>query len=314
MVKMKKGATGSLIDRAGLLVLALSLLVGVRECRGETPFRITTYNVRFFGREPTNIERLAQVVAAAEPTVFALQELVDNRALHSLLSELARTGHRYEAVTAQCGGRSGLRVAFVYDTSRVGWEQTREYPGLEVTQDGSCTDGDRAALAGTFYRLNSRGMQQEKITLVTVHLAAFATDERVAQRRAQWKKVFAIVDHLKQEVGGSVMVLGDTNSTGWLTDTHGERSYIVEQASQHQLQVQTAGLLCSEYYMDESKVLVPSLLDHILAPQNLVNPASVRVHGYCAEQQCRALGQTTPPLEYRTVSDHCPVSVELRAR
>lgn len=302
----------SLFDRAGLAVVALSLFVGSRECRSSAPFRITTYNVRFFGREPTDIARLASVVAASEPTVFAVQELVDNRAMQSLLGELSRNGHRYQAVTAQCGGRSGLRVAFVYDTTRVQWDHSREYPGMDVERGGSCSDGDRAALAGTFYRLDSRGNRREKLTLLTIHLAAMATEDRVALRRVQWKRVYAIVEHLKREVGGSVVVLGDTNSTGWLDDAQGERTFILEQAAQHQMQVQTMGLLCSEYYQDPSKAYVPSMLDHIIAPAGLMNPATARVHGYCAAQQCRPLGQTTPPVEYQTVSDHCPVSVDLR--
>ncbi len=304
---------GRKLDRAGLVVMLLSGLLLARECRPETPFRVATYNVRFFGKEPTDIRRLAQVIAHAEPTVFALQELVDDRALQALLDELARSGRRYQAVTAQCGGRSGLRVAFVYDAARVRWEGAREFAGIDVQPGAACTEGDRAALAGTFYRMNTAVNEQSRITLLTIHLAAMATDERVALRRQQWKRVFAIVEHLRAELGGSVLVLGDTNSTGWLTNAHGERSFIIEQAQAHQLHVETGQLSCSEYYQNEQRIYVPSMLDHILVPVGLVRPGSVRVHGYCAEQRCRALGQTTPPVEYQTVSDHCPVSVDLGA-
>jgi endonuclease/exonuclease/phosphatase family metal-dependent hydrolase len=303
------------IDRGGALVLA-ALLVGVGAKRCGAPslppsavVRVATYNVRFFGKEPTDQERLRAVVSSVDPAVLALEELVVDSAAETLAESLSVGGRSYRVAAASCGGRSGLRVAFVYDASRVEWRETREFAAMEPDGNGACTAGDRAALAGTFTRRGDPTGQ--RTTLVAVHLAARSDPERVEQRRAQWRRLFSLVERLRREGHGRVLILGDANSTGWRDDAHGERTFIAREAEGAGLRVETAGLACSEYYRRDARGLEPSMLDHVLAPPGAVRPGTVRLHGYCAAYACQRLSSEQTPREYTTVSDHCPVSVDL---
>jgi endonuclease/exonuclease/phosphatase family metal-dependent hydrolase len=297
-----------------------AILAGValcaRRCTDPAPappatLRVATYNVRFFGRDPTDHERLRAVVSDVDPAVLALEELVRDESAQSLAASLSVRGRDYRLAAAQCGGRSGLRVAFLYDRSRVEWRGVREFAAMEPDGDGLCTEGDRAALAATFARKHAAPGEPDT-TLVALHLAARSEPERVEQRRRQWRRLFAIRDRLAREGHARVLFLGDTNSTGWRDDAQGERSFIETEAARAGMTVETGALACSEYYRTGDRRWDPSMLDHVLAPYGTVVPGSARLHGYCAQLSCEPWTGAAPPAEYTHVSDHCPVSVELR--
>lgn len=275
--------------------------------------RVATFNVRFLGRDPTDLERLRALVAEVDPAVLALQELVRDEPAREVARALSVGGRRYELAAAQCGGRSGLRVAFLYDRARVEWRGVREFAAMDPSEQGACTEGDRAALAGTFARRFAPS-DEAPTTLVALHLAARGEPARVEQRRQQWSRLFAIRDKLEREGAGRVLLLGDTNSTGWREDAHGERSSIEERARSAGMRVETASLACSEYWRTGDRTWDPSMLDHVLAPHGAVIDGSARLHGYCAQLQCERWSGDAPPPDYTRVSDHCPVSVDLRFR
>ncbi|MDP3275115.1 MAG: endonuclease/exonuclease/phosphatase family protein [Deltaproteobacteria bacterium] len=298
----------------GLFVGLTVMVLGTGRC-GETPsdpsansLTIATYNIRFFGDESKDLPALQAVVRAVDPAVLALQEVRDDEAPVALASALSDGTRRYRAVSARCGGRGNLHVAFVYDEARVECVGMREFPTMGPGGDGSCSESDRAALAGTFV---SRATQTRS-TLVSVHLAAMGTEERVAQRKSQWKRLFALVDHLRATDGGAVVLLGDTNSTGWSDNAHDERRFIEEGASRSGLEIATRALVCSEYWTPRVGHYEPSMLDHVLADPGAVDPASVSVRGYCAGFGCQRVESAVPPREYQHVSDHCPVVARLR--
>ena len=273
------------------------------------PLRVGTYNIRFLGQDPTDLDRLRGVIASVDPAVLALQEVIRDEPARTVARMLSVDGRSYRVATAQCGGRSGLRVAFLYDEARVAWRATREFPAMEAEGEGVCTTGDRAALAGTFV---ARGVGE--VTMVSMHLEARSEPERVERRKAQWRRMFAIRERLVREGHSTVILLGDTNSTGWRDDAHGERSFIEAEAQRAGARVETEGLACSEYFRTGERTWEPSMLDHVVASPGVVRPGSLRLHGYCAELACRRWVASEPPDEYVTVSDHCPVSVELAER
>ena len=72
----------------------------------------------------------------------------------------------------------------------------------------------------------------------------------------------------------------------------------------------TADLPCTEYWRPRPERYEPSILDHIVIGTGNGTPA--RVRGMCAELACQAVedpSQMHP--DFREVSDHCPVSVDL---
>lgn len=283
--------------------------------RGAAPapaeLRVATYNIRFLGREPTDLGRVARVLAAVDPAVVAIEEVVRDEPVHELAQRLSVSGRAYHAAVAECGGRSGLRVAFVYDRSRVECRGVREFAAMEPDGEGACAEGDRAALAARFARVGA-APDEADTTLVALHLAARAEPERVEQRRAQWRRLFAIRARLEREGHTRVLLLGDANSTGWRDDAHGERSFIEAEAARASMVVATGALACSEYFRTGERAWDPSMLDHIVAPPDAVVSGSARVHGYCEQLACRPWREQSPPEEYTHASDHCPVSVALR--
>lgn len=273
--------------------------------------RVATYNIRFLGRDPTDLDRVRAIVREVDPAVLAIEEVVRDEPVHELARSLSVGGRDYRASVAECGGRSGLRVAFVYDASRVRWRGVREFAAMEPDGEGACSTGDRPALAGTFARIGASADEADT-TLVALHLAARAEPERVEQRRAQWRRLFAIRARLEREGHTRVLLLGDTNSTGWRDDAQGERTFIEDEAARAGMSVATGALSCSEYYRTGDRTWDPSMLDHVVAPRGAVVEGSARVHGYCAELACERWSGGAPPAEYTHASDHCPVSVELR--
>lgn len=111
--------------------------------------------------------------------------------------------------------------------------------------------------------------------------------------------------------GESVAVLGDVNSTGFLEDRNGERTFIEEEAKRAGLDVMTRGLACSEYFgpLEKDGPLVPSLLDHVVGTPGFARRGSAKVHGYCAALACAPV--LPAPEDFTMVSDHCPVTIDV---
>jgi endonuclease/exonuclease/phosphatase family metal-dependent hydrolase len=195
-----------------------------------------------------------------------------------------------------------MHVGFVFDAKRVKLLDTREYPELDPEGKGACA-GDRPGLVARFERLEPEGRRFE---LLVFHLAAGSEPARVATRKEQWRRAHRIAKLARDPI----VILGDANSTGYLDDREGERTFIDGEAASANMEVVSAPLKCSEYFQPEPPAIRPSLLDHVVATPALVRRGSIDVGGYCAELACRAAA--SPPREFTTVSDHCPVTFELR--
>lgn len=284
---------------------ALALALALCACRRpEAPLRFGTYNVRLFGTEPTDLTRLARVLVEVRADVVALQEVTAEGAVRELVARVvASRGPRYRYALSRCGGQRGMRVGFLYDPARATLAGTTEFPSLDPGGDGPCSEGDRSGFAGAFRDGDAT------VRALVVHLSAGSEPERVERRRAQWGRVLTIAKGL-QRGAARVLVLGDANSTGWLDDAAGERSFIEGRAAVAGFAVETRALACTEYWRTPRGALEPSVLDHVLAwPAG--GASAARVHGYCARLRCAPRPADDPPAEYATVSDHCPVTVDL---
>ena len=284
-----------------ILAIVLVLLRGAR--RGELTF--ATYNIRRLGHDPTDMTRLATIVRETKADVLAIQEIEDKKALDDLAGRLSTLGHPWANVVARCAGKSTLRVGFLYDPSRARLVSTRELPELDPSGDGACDDGERAGLAATFEPVRGGA----KVTLLAVHFVAGSGEERLARRRVQWRRAHTIADALSRE--NAVAILGDVNSVGYLDDAGGERSFVDGEAARANREIVTKDLRCTEYFHpDPNGPFLPSLLDHVVADRDLVEPSSVRVFGHCAALACKE--SRAAPADYDDVSDHCPVTFRLR--
>lgn len=289
------------------VLLGLLVYSGVQSCRAPV-LRVGTFNLRELGPQ-TDLARLRAILAEVDPDVLAVQEIPRVDTLRRLAAELsAATRRRYEVALSACGGRRALHVGFLFDAEKVRLDEVREFPELRDDGKGSCSSGARAGLLGVFSA--RAGLRRVRTHLLTVHFPAGAEFGQAQERQAQWARALRIVARLRQDGEARVLLLGDVNSTGYRDDTYGERSAIHRQVEQAGLDVPTRALGCTEYFRPRGAAsLQPSHLDHIVATPAL-RAGAATLHGYCAALRCQPA--TRVPRDYEAVSDHCPVTVDLR--
>jgi endonuclease/exonuclease/phosphatase family metal-dependent hydrolase len=284
-----------------LFLLLAVVAIAIRCGACDAHVRVGTYNIRRFGVEKTDLERLTAIVMRSRADVLAVQEIQSEPMALDLARRLSRHGRRMEVALSRCGGRSAMRVGFLYDATRLTLLGTKEYPELDPTGEGSCA-GDRPGLVGTFEPAGGGG---RRFQLLVLHLVAGGDADKVARRKEQWRRAYRIAAQSSYPIA----ILGDANSTGYLDDRDGERTFIDDEAKRAGMEVATRSLACSEYFQPEPPAIRPSLLDHVVVTPGLARAGSIELHGYCAELACRP--SSTPHREYETVSDHCPVTLDI---
>jgi endonuclease/exonuclease/phosphatase family metal-dependent hydrolase len=264
--------------------------------------RVGTFNIERFGVQKTDLNRLADIIDETDADVLAVQEMMNDSAVKRLMPMISRRGKRFDSVLTKCGGRSQMRVGFFFDAERVRVISTREHQDLAPEPSETC-EVERPGLSAKFERTTGA---PDPFQLLVFHLSMGPDNQ--SKRRAQWKRAHAIAAKLGEET--PVAILGDANSTGFLDDEGGERTFIKDEANRAKLDVVTESLGCSEYWRDEKdKPLRASLLDHIVATPGLARWRSVKLHGFCAALACRS--PSADPTDYETVSDHCPITIDL---
>jgi endonuclease/exonuclease/phosphatase family metal-dependent hydrolase len=290
------------------LVMILGLIAGVflrcGACSSCLPgsLRVGTYNIRRFGVEPTDMKRLTAIVEDARVDVLGLQEVQRPEKVGDLAGLLSHDGHRFAYVLTKCSGKSEMHVGFLYDEARVRLASTREYPELDPGGGARCGD-ERSGLAARFEPVRGGRAFQ----LLVLHLVHGSERAQQTKRREQWGRAHRIAASLAKE--GPVAILGDVNSTGFLDDKGGERSFILDEAKRAGLEVPTSDLKCTEYFQPKGQPFTPSVLDHFVASPGFVRARAVQVHAFCAELACATTA--SPPLDYTAVSDHCPVTLDV---
>jgi endonuclease/exonuclease/phosphatase family metal-dependent hydrolase len=284
------------------LVLVAIVIVALRWCGGRS-LVLGTFNIRTFPGTKTDPEAVARALAELDADAIAVQEIADVAAFERVLARASElSGRRYAAVfAAYCRKRTGgvrMNIGVVYDEARLEQVGKREFGG------DMCPLGQPPGLLALL-----RG-GRETIGLVSVHLDALDHEKAHAERRRQWAWMVEQVPALTREFAAPIVIAGDLNSTGFLVPGHAERVFIDETVAQHRLQLPTRVLACSEYWQRSRKAPYEvSLLDHVLASDELsFGPAEVL--GMCAALACEP--QDSAPDGFHTVSDHCPVRIELR--
>jgi endonuclease/exonuclease/phosphatase family metal-dependent hydrolase len=287
-----------------VIVIGIVALCALRFASCGRGVRVGTYNIRQFGHEATDMDRLTAIVKATEADVLAVQEIRNETKLSDLARRLSVGGRRYAFKLSECGGKSNMKVGVLYDEARVRMTGFREYPELDPNGKGTCSTGDRPGFAAS---IDDR---TRIFTVLVIHLVAGSEAANVARRKEQWLLAHRIAKDLGAS-GTPVMILGDTNSTGFLDDKAGERTFIEGEARKADMDVLTDRLGCSEYWRPTpGGVLQPSLLDHVVSSPGLAARGAVRVHGFCQELACAPAPRA--PEDFVKVSDHCPVTFDVR--
>ena len=98
-----------------LALVSIFFAACVGHCLGcDRSTRVATYNIRRFGFEETDMDRLTAIVASTRSDAIAVQEIERVSSLHDLARRLSTGGHEWRVALSECGGRSNMRVGFLY--------------------------------------------------------------------------------------------------------------------------------------------------------------------------------------------------------
>lgn len=293
----------------GASVRELTGVSAPEPARAEQSLRVVSWNLANFEGEASkhDLARIREVIAALDPDVLALQEIKSAEALSALLPE-------WELIASEKGGRGRQRLAIAWRRDRVRLLASEEHPQL------SLGGRVRPGLSG-YLRGHEDGPD---FWLLVVHLKAMPDSLDV--RREQWPLLLEIADVLTREgIGGvgqgdrDLLIVGDFNSTGPPGSKPAveqrELASVLGPAGLRRLPSATG---CSAYYDGKRRDAwkEPSEIDLVWAralDESLEVDARVFSGTHCAASRCRDFRSTAayPVRDYESVSDHCPVVVDL---
>jgi endonuclease/exonuclease/phosphatase family metal-dependent hydrolase len=292
-----------------------------REARAQRGPRLGTWNVRWFplgsknGKnlaEHTDIAWLACAIAWLDVDVLAVQEFLDNPAARvaqqELLAQLdALTGGRHQLELDDCAGSGRQHVGLLWNEARVKLESARSIAALNPA-GSMCASSLRPGFGA-----RARFADGTDLHVISVHLDS-GIEARDYEHRAT--SVHALRELLPalRSTDQDVLVLGDYNAMGCskcapavtASDELGALDATVGRLSLRRLE-HPLGNRCTHYYKGHA-----GLLDLAIASA----PLRERVVRTGAEGVCEALACERPkrgerPLAWDTLSDHCPVIVQL---
>jgi endonuclease/exonuclease/phosphatase family metal-dependent hydrolase len=295
--------------------------------------RVGTWNLRWFphggpGSRPrtgegpvaTNIDRLACEIAALGVDALALQEIKggdeSRGALERLTHELDSLTHgAWRVELDHCAGNGRQHVAILWDAGRLRATEPRDVAILNPRGTGACDGNLRPGLSLYFTRPGGLDFH-----FVAVHLKS-GPQRTDLEDRAESMRAMGGIHEIAQriETDGDVVIAGDFNTMGCArckpkvssVDEHSWLDALLGGLEPPMRRVLPSHP-CSEYYRGRG-----TLLDHILVSSAMkeAEPAArVEVHGFCAELACARVTDKGVPDEYRELSDHCPLVLELDAR
>lgn len=271
---------------------------------GPAPLTLGSFNIRFFPEPGTDAGRVAERIAELDADAFAVQEIIEPTAFESALARAsALTGRDYAVTLSRyCTRKHEMYLGVVYDRHR-----------LELREARALSTHARCRVDHPSAHLAVLARDDRAIAFTSIHLKAGGDADNHARRRTQWRQVIATHAALERELGMPVVFAGDYNTTGMRFDGGGERSYIDHMVRAAGLELATRDLPCTAYYRPQTPTprFAPSTLDHFLSRGVVSRPRSL---GMCRALACRTQPASDEPEDFRTVSDHCPIAVDLQLR
>jgi len=288
--------------------------------------RFMSYNLRWFpdgkpgkraGEHATDIEWLACALAASEVDLVLLQEIKTTargkRALGDLVTALNRhTGGSFETRIDPCPIETSQHVGLLYDASRVRASQFQVYPSLNPHGE-PCRDQLRPGFGGFFEFPGGLDLH-----VVSVHFKS-------GQKRRDHELRLRSLDGLGSAValatsarrdddlllGGDLNTMGCRHCSPEVSESEELELFKTRLASAAPPWVLVgSGQSCSEYHRGAG-----ALLDHFLVSTGLATGVrESHVAGFCGDLGCQRFSSRHPPAAYESLSDHCPVVLELPDR
>ncbi len=288
-----------------------------------TAIRIATWNIRWFpkgcpnpaecpGRQ-TDIDLLAATIYDLRLDLVAVQEILNDEpsraAMHHFIRQLdSLSGGTWMVDLQDCGPPEAQRVGFLWNASVVqlsGFADVGQLNG-EWEKSGEACEANLRPGRYAYVQSVAGGVD---FHVYTVHFDSGRKDRDYQNRRDAARRIPTLLSTLHPD-DTDVIVLGDFNTMGRSepSEITGEAEYSIFDEDITQAYVRPPITpFCTEYYRGRGGVL-----DHVIVSAGMQEAArEATVGGYCATAQCADLDQDDMPVEYQSVSDHCPVILEI---
>jgi endonuclease/exonuclease/phosphatase family metal-dependent hydrolase len=270
------------MKKTAAILLIAGLVWGL--CGGRDRLRVGTFNIEDFPKSDRQAELAFEVIEELGYDALAVQEITDPR---RFAREAARRlGGSFSFVYNRRGPRHRLGV--LYNTDRLSLLSTRTYRETRVDGRGK---------PAFEVRLRIRDGEQV-LRLITVHLKAGG--EGVDIRRRQLRALRPVISRAWRS-GERVVLLGDFNAT-----SPADRGEIEALAAASRMTWASRDLECTCFW-DRRDGCRGTPLDHVLTWQA---PAGIAARGPCETEGCEPRDRC--PAFHREVSDHCPITIDLR--
>ncbi|MBX3270802.1 MAG: endonuclease/exonuclease/phosphatase family protein [Sandaracinaceae bacterium] len=251
---------------------------------GASDVRVATFNIENFPRDARQVEAAFTAIAALDAPIVAVQEITDL----ALFADAARVHLGADWRFVHDASENLQRVGVLYDASRFTVTATHTHPATQLEGRGKPT------LEVRLSRVRGAALR-----VFVVHLKAGG--EHAGVRREQLRRLAPLIEDAVASPD-DVVLLGDFNSTG-----DEDRVSLARFARATRLEWASEALACTSYW-DRRDGCRGVALDHVLTRRA---PRDTAARGPCESIGC-APGRECPVF-HREVSDHCPVTADLRA-
>ena len=273
---------------------------------------IKSYNIRNFqSSKSTNLELLKSVLLKEKADLIGVQE-INNSKLFKEFIETELSSLNYKVVMGRCGGRGNQKLGFIYNANKIeltGFKEDIRMSG----KDPSCNQSSRPAAIGLFLDHEDR----TQFTAINVHLKAGGCDRCIQKRNYQLKVLSEIIKSFQKMNLHHIIALGDFNSTEYIKKGH-QHKVFKSFVSHHNMIDSAETMNCTSYWSGRNRgdgLEEPSLLDHILVSKSFMQrypQIDAKVSLHCKTNRCQPTSSQNMGPSYYQVSDHCPVSLDMR--
>lgn len=279
------------------------------------PLRIASYNIRNFkvsesdkGNDSTMKSELFRVLKSTRSDIIAVQEIVDDQGFKKFVRDYMPA---YRVALSECGGFAGQKLGFLYNAQVYDLEDFYEDSRLSV-RSSNCKKGLRPAAIAHFRKKKTR----LKFAAVAVHLKAGGGQRNADMRYAQYKEITKIIRELKTDGVKHYAVMGDFNTTDYLTRNHNYDRF-VEFVLQNKLIDFSEDLECTSYWWGgiDDGLMHGTVLDHVLVSESLYDSfdySNTEIKAHCQKSSCESMSEDELGTTYKSVSDHCPVVANMK--
>ncbi len=287
-------------------------LISSTLCYGSLNFG--TYNIRTFDyrNDYTNKIELKSIINKMDPDFLTVEEIINSTSFRHFIK---KNFPDYSLYLNGCGGSGRQKIGFLYKKSLfnpIRFYEDYRLSSIPRSQVSFECGSLRSALVGIFEYKTTK----KKFVAIGLHLKAGSNASSYERRARQYNILEKMVNEFEQKGYKNIVLMGDMNTTGFkLKDSdYSEFNKMVRGLG---YETSSRNLECTSYWSGSDRydnIEESSVLDHIIFSENFLGYKSTKtkLYSFCAAQKCEHMSANDLGIQYKEVSDHCPVSLTFK--